>query len=126
MISKMMSTMISSAILLHKPCQVYFFQCRIHNPQWVGSQGGMINLPSLLKRLTRKPPTEVIQAVCDLYGISPRCIASFQAEKLSVLSPFLWVITLNECARAIVVHVPGEMKQPVAEPWFDEMNGSCS
>ncbi len=79
-----------------------------------------MSLLSLLKRQTLEPPTAVIQAACDLYGLSPECIASIQAEKLSALSPFLWIITLNERTSAIVVYVPGENEQPVAAPWFDE------
>ncbi len=63
---------------------------------------------------------EVIQAVCDLYGLSRERISSIQAEKLSAHSPSLWVITLNERASAIVVYVPGAMEQPVAAPWFEE------
>ncbi len=79
-----------------------------------------MSLLGLLKRQTSEPPAEVIQAVRDLYGLSPERIASIQAEKLSALSPFLWVITLNARSSAIVVYVPGEMEQPVAAPWFDE------
>lgn len=79
-----------------------------------------MSLLGLLKQQTSEPPPEVIQAVCDLYGISPERIASIQAEKLSALSTSLWVIKLNERASAIVVYVPGEMEQPVAAPWFDE------
>ena len=79
-----------------------------------------MSLLGLLKRQTSEPPAEVTQAVCDLYGISRERIASIQAEKLSALSPFLWVIKLNERSSAIVVYVPGEMEQPVAAPWFDE------
>ena len=79
-----------------------------------------MSLLGLLKRQTPEPPMEVIQAVCDLYGLSPQRIDSIQAEKLSILSPFLWVITLNECASALVVYVPGEREPPVAAPWFEE------
>ncbi len=80
----------------------------------------MMSLLSLLKRQTSEPPAEVIQAVCDLYGISRERIASIQAEKLSVLSTSLWVIKLNERSSAIVVYVPGEIEQPLAVPWFNE------
>jgi hypothetical protein len=80
----------------------------------------MMSLLSLLKRQTPEPPAKVIQAVCDLYRLSRERISSIQAEKLSTLSPSLWVITLNEHASAIVVYVPGAMEQPVAAPWFDE------
>jgi len=78
-----------------------------------------MHLLGLLKQQTLEPPTEVIQAACNLYGISPERIASIQAEKLSALSPFIWVVTLNERASAIVVYVPGEKEQPVAAPWFE-------
>ena len=77
-----------------------------------------MSLLTLLKRQTSEPPAEVIQAACDLYGISSQSIASIQAKKLGVLSPFLWVIKLSERASAIVVYVPGEV--PVAAPWFEE------
>lgn len=76
--------------------------------------------PSLLKQQIPEPPTELIQAVCDLYGISRDRIASIQAEKLSVLPTSLWVITFNERLSAIVVSVPGEIEQPEAVPWFNE------
>ena len=76
--------------------------------------------PSLLKQQIPEPPTELIQAVCDLYGISRDRIASIQAEKLSVLSTSLWVITFNERLSAIVVYVPGEIEQLEAVPWFNE------
>lgn len=79
-----------------------------------------MSLLSLLKRQTPEPPTEVIQAVCDLYGLSQERIASIQAGKLSALSTSLWVIKLNERSSAIVVYGPGEREQPVAAPWFDE------
>ena len=79
-----------------------------------------MNLLTLLKRQVPTLPTEVIQAACDLYGLSPQHIASIQAEQLSTLSPFLWVITLNDRQSAIVVSVPGERKRPVAAPWFGE------
>jgi hypothetical protein len=46
----------------------------------------MMSLPSLLKQQTPKPPAEVIQATCDLYGISPERIAPIKAEKLSARS----------------------------------------
>ncbi len=65
-----------------------------------------MSLLSLLKQHTLTPPTEVIQAACDLYGLSSQRVASIQAEKLSALSPFLWVIKLNERASAIVFYVP--------------------
>jgi hypothetical protein len=80
----------------------------------------MMSLLTVLKRHTPAPPKEVIQAACDLYGLSSQRIASIQAEQLSVLSPFLWVIRLNERASALVLYVPGEREQPVAAPWFDE------
>ena len=79
-----------------------------------------MSLLSLLKQQTLEPPAELIQAVCDLYGLSRERISSIQAEKLSARSPSLWVITLNERASAVVVYVPGEMEQPVAAPWFEE------
>ena len=80
----------------------------------------MMSLPGLLKRPTPEPPAEVIQAVCDLYGLSPERVASIRAEKLSALSPSLWVITLNERASAVVVYEPGAREQLVAAPWFEE------
>jgi hypothetical protein len=78
----------------------------------------MMSLLNLLKRQTPEPPAEVIQAACDLYGLTLERIASIRAEQLSALSPSLWVIKLNERATAVVVYVPGEI--PVAAPWFEE------
>ena len=80
----------------------------------------MMNLLSLLKRQTPEPPAEVIQAACDLYGLALERVASIRAEKLTALSPSLWVITLNERTSAVVVYMPEEMEQPVAAPWFEE------
>jgi hypothetical protein len=80
----------------------------------------MMSLLSLLKRQTLEPPAEVLQGACDLYRISPQRIASIQAERLSALSPFLWVITLNERVSAIVAYTPGEKEQLEAAPWFEE------
>ena len=77
-----------------------------------------MSLLSLLKRQTLEAPAEVIQAACDLYGLTLEHVASIRTEKLSALSPFLWVITLNERARAVIVYVPGE--QALAAPWFEE------
>jgi hypothetical protein len=77
---------------------------------------------NLLKRQVPTLPTELIQAACDLYGLSPQHIASIQAEQLSTLSPFLWVITLNDRQSAIVVSVPGDMPDgsPHVSPvWVD-------
>src|SRR5215472_10804126 len=119
-IRKMMSKMISPAILSHDPYLLYFSWYETHYPPWAGSQGGMMSLLGLLKRHTLEPPAEVIQAACDLFGLSPQNITSIQAERLSALSPFLWVITLNESARAIVVYMPGASEQLVAAPWFEE------
>ena len=80
----------------------------------------MMSLLGPLKRQTPEPPAEVIQAVCDLYGLSPERIASIRAEKLSARSSSLWAITLNERASAVVVYEPGAREQPVAAPWFEE------
>lgn len=81
-----------------------------------------MSLQSLKKRLTPKPPAEVIQAACDLYGLTQECITSIRAEKLIALSPYLWVITLNERTSAVVVYEPGGGEKPVAAPWFEEMD----
>jgi len=86
----------------------------------------MMSLLSLLKQQTPEPPAEVIQAACDLYGLTLERVASMRAEKLSALSPFMWVITLNERASAVVVSVPGAREQPVAAPWFEETDRSSS
>src|SRR5215467_4805572 len=120
MISKMTSTMISPAVLSRETCQLYFTQYSTHHPAMGGDQGGMMSLLGLLKQHTSEPPAEVIQAACDLYGLSSQCITTIQAEQLSALSPLLWVIRLNERASAIVVYVPWEKEQPVAAPWFEE------
>lgn len=79
-----------------------------------------MSLLGLLKRQTSEAPAEVIQAACDLYGLTMERIASVQAEKLSALSPSLWVITLNERASAVVVYEPGAREQLQAAPWFEE------
>jgi hypothetical protein len=80
----------------------------------------MMSLLSLLKLKKPEPPAEVIQAACDLYGLPLDHVASIRAEKLSALSPYLWVITLNERTSAVVVYEPGAAEQPAAAPWFEE------
>ena len=85
------------------------------------SQRTMTSILSRLKLKKPAPPAEVIQAACDLYGIAPDHVASIRAEELSALSPYLWVITLNERTSAVVVYEPGAGEQPVAAPWFEEM-----
>ena len=79
-----------------------------------------MSLLTLPKQHTAAPPTEVIQAACDLYGLSSQGIASMQAEHFSAHIPFLWVIRLNEHASALVIAVPGESKTLVAAPWLEE------
>ena len=56
-----------------------------------------MSLLSLLKRQTLEPPAEVIQAVCDLSGLSRERIASIQAERLSAraLPPCGWSHSMN-------------------------------
>jgi hypothetical protein len=80
----------------------------------------MMSLQSLVKLKKPKPPAEVIQAACDLFGLTPEHIASIWVEKLIALSPNLWVITLNGRLSAVVVYGPGAREQPVAAPWFEE------
>lgn len=81
-----------------------------------------MSLLNLLKRNALEPPAEVIQAACDLYGLTLERIASIRVEQLTALSPHLWVITLNERASAVVVYEPGAGEQPVAAPWFEEID----
>jgi hypothetical protein len=86
----------------------------------------MMSVLRLLKWHTPEPPANVIQAACDLYGLPPERVASMRAEQLGALSPFLWVITLNERTSAVVVYVPGGREQTVAAPWFEENDGSSA
>ena len=79
-----------------------------------------MRLPSPLEQQTPEPPTEVIQAACELYGLTLQHITSIRVEKLYALSPYLWVITLNEHTRAVVIYEPGAGEQPLAAPWFEE------
>ena len=79
-----------------------------------------MSLLSLVKLKKPEPPAEVIQSACDLYGLTPEHIASIRVEKLIALSPYLWVITLNERSSAVVVYETGAGEQPVAAPWFEE------
>jgi hypothetical protein len=80
-----------------------------------------MSLVNLLKQQKTEPPAEVIQAACDLYGLTPEHVASIRVEKLIALSSYLWVITLNERSSAVVVYEPGAGEQPVAAPWFEEI-----
>jgi hypothetical protein len=67
-----------------------------------------------------QPPAEVVQAACNLYGLSPERVPQVQAEKLKVLSRNIWVVTLNEQSSAVVAYTPGAKEQPLAAPWFSE------
>ena len=88
--------------------EICFFLRRHHEPTY----------PT--KAAHSSAPTEVIQAACDLYGLSSQGIASMQAEHFSAHIPFLWVIRLNEHASALVIALPGESKTLVAAPWLEE------
>jgi hypothetical protein len=79
----------------------------------------MDHLLSLFKRSTLKPPVEVIQAACSVYGIAPERVPSVRAEKLNALSDNIWVVKLNEHSSAVVAYTPGTKEMPVAAPWFD-------
>lgn len=74
----------------------------------------------LFKIQPSEPAEEVIQAACDLFGLSPENVSSVHSEKLDVLSEALWIIKLNDSESAIVAYDPDEMEKPVAELWFDE------
>ena len=78
-----------------------------------------MGLLNRFKRQLPEPPTEVIKAACDLYGISPEHVSSIQTEQLNALSDSLWVIKLNEHSSAVIAYAPEETGQPVAVPWFD-------
>ncbi|GHO93950.1 hypothetical protein KSF_039980 [Reticulibacter mediterranei] len=79
----------------------------------------MSHLLNLFKRTTLKPPVEVIQAACRMYGIAPEPVPPVQAEKLHALSDNIWVIKLNDQSSAVVAYTPGAKEMPVAAPWFD-------
>jgi hypothetical protein len=78
-----------------------------------------MHLFDFFKQETVEPPTEVIEAACDLYGIPPESVSSVEAEKLDALSDSLWVIKINEGASAVVAYDPGENEKPLAQPWFE-------
>lgn len=79
----------------------------------------MSHLLNLFKRTTLKPPVEVIQAACRVYGIAPEPVPPVQAEKLHALSDNIWVIKLNDQSSAVVAYTPGAKEKPVAAPWFE-------
>jgi hypothetical protein len=65
-------------------------------------------------------PLEVIQAACDLYGLTPEGVPAVKAEKLKALSDNVWVVTLNDDASAIVAYNPEEKEHTTTVPWFGE------
>ena len=65
-------------------------------------------------------PVEVIQAACNLYGLSPERVPAIKAEKLKALSNNIWVVKLNENASAVVAYNPGEKEHTTTAPWYGE------
>ncbi len=65
-------------------------------------------------------PLEVIQAACDLYGLSAEGAPVVKAEKLKALSNNVWVVKLNNDASAIVAYNPEEEEHTTTAPWFSE------
>jgi len=80
-----------------------------------------MNLFGLWKRQSLSgAPLEVIQAACDLYGLSPERVPAMKAEKLKALSDNVWVVKLNDDASAIVAYNPEEEEHTTTAPWFVE------
>lgn len=80
-----------------------------------------MNLFGFWKRqATAGAPAEVIQAACDLYGLSPERIPAVKAKKLKVLSNNVWVVKLNDDASAVVAYDPEEEEVTTTAPWFSE------
>ena len=80
-----------------------------------------MNLFGFWKRqATAGAPAEVIQAACDLYGLSPERVSAVKAEKLKALSNNVWVVKLNNDASAVVAYNPGEEESTTTAPWFGE------
>lgn len=80
-----------------------------------------MNLFGLLKRQSLSgAPLEVIQAACDLYGLSPERVPAMKAEKLKALSDNIWVVKLNDDASAVVAYTPEEEEHTTTAPWFVE------
>jgi hypothetical protein len=75
---------------------------------------------SLFRRPNPAPPAEVVEAACDIYGLSPERVPCVEAEKLNALSDNIWVIKLNDHSSAVVAYTPGAQEQAVAAPWFSE------
>jgi len=86
----------------------------------LSTEGFIMSLLGILKRQTVTPPAAVIQAACNMYGMSPEQVPLLQAKKLKALSNNIWVVRLNEQASAVVAYSPGEKEQPLAAPWFAE------
>ena len=61
----------------------------------------------------------MIQAACNVYGMTPERVPAVQAEKLKALSDNIWVVRLDDHSSAIVAYTPGTKEMPVAAPWFE-------
>jgi hypothetical protein len=77
-----------------------------------------MSLFGLLKRHTVTPP-EVIQAACNVYGISPEHTTPITAKQLSALSQHIWVVQVNEHDSAVVAYSPHDKGATVAAPWYN-------
>ncbi len=73
-----------------------------------------MNLFGLLKS---QPPKEVIEAVCDFYGVSSTEVPALHAEKLKALSNNVWLVNLDESTHAVVAYAPGS--RAVVAPWYE-------
>ena len=81
-----------------------------------------MNLFGLWKRQSLSgAPLEVIQAACDLYGLSPERVPAMKAEKLKALSDNVWVVKLNDDASAIVADDPDLTAHPELATAVDQV-----
>lgn len=74
-------------------------------------------MPNVFSRFTNRVPGEVIQAACDIHGLSRQDVHSVHTRRLNALANNIWIVHLNERIRAIVTYTPGT--QPIAAPWFE-------
>lgn len=80
-----------------------------------------MNLFGFWKRQSLEPPMEVIQAACDLYGVTPEDVPAIRTERLKALADNLWVVKLNEKKSAVVAYVPEEDEgHTITAPWYGE------
>lgn len=80
-----------------------------------------MNLFTYYRRLLAPaPPIAVVLAACDLYQVPFEEVEQIEGERLSALSKSLWLVTLNQHQKALVVEPDDEQEAPLATEWVED------